>query len=579
MDPLPSSPPSREEFYDESFLEESHYEESYHEEPHHEEPYHKEPSLEELSPEFLRLRTWYTPDTPETGFRTVNDWYSCKVEEWLMDVEVSNDPEDLVALTPGELSRARAWLSDRFQVVKPKYQVPPPTPVASNTGKGDKYDGESDDEGTDVLDTDEGSDPEYQVKVPSRARDGKQDGSQDDGQGAAQGANQGDGHGDAQDDTQKDASDDAQDDSNEHDYDESVGEVKYKEDRVKRSSAARTATIVSEEENSIQERESSSLSGPVAEALVELGEDIAALSSTSSLGSVSDFSSRVGDNAAGVDLAGSDLGGVGLDGIGLGIGLPGSDIAGINLNNFEFVPPPLAEEKYHGGHELLDLRQIQPDYSGYYIVCPIHYQSLTEARPNYSDYYFQLMIDPHDAGTKIVIGKDCQPGTPDTNASDDYNPNEFIVDDYTPDDDIPTKVFRPRAQAPAQAMMLYLLFKGYDVKDIADEMSILDVNFLYKTESRWLKTLRVPQLWDMTEAAIDRIVPLVLAEKQWWERKIAPNGRKITRAMRIAQYRCRVIHVKRLLRKSTENYFFWRFLAYRYHCDIPGGPVIQPQDN
>jgi hypothetical protein len=216
-----------------------------------------------------------------------------------------------------------------------------------------------------------------------------------------------------------------------------------------------------------------------------------------------------------------------------------------------------------------DLRIVREPYSGFYIVSPSPIESMLSVNDNYSDYYNIPLIDPK-AGAKAFV---------DDEVIECKSPSSlFSSSFFIPDEDVANRLHTPRSQVPAQAIIQYLTFKGVPLQTIAKKLSVLDADFLYKSESRWWKKTRIPELWQLNDNIINHVLDVCKSDKLWWEEELDGFGRKIPTALQILQSRVRVTEVKRLAQKSIENYLWWRLRGETVHCDLPKGPLLRQGD-
>jgi hypothetical protein len=446
---------------------------------------------------------------------------SCdRVKNWLLNQDASTDPDNrVVALTRDELLRLKGASADIYQVIMPEYHVPPPSHGVSVTG--------------DAVEAGEGCQNVFQDEAQGGGQDGVQDEVHDEVGDGAQESTQGA----DQDTVQEVASTNAEETKAEEEETiielrrvllaarnpqgdfgfESGREARFKHYMAKDMAAKKRKEAAAKELAAKQEQASNS----TAETPAQPEQNSSARTDNSA--------SKQGD------------------------------------------------DEYAREHELKDLRHVPKPYYGFYIAAPVSGQSIVEVHDNYSDYYQLPLVDPR-AGSRLILGIQLGHHRQETTFSEEYNPEDYIPDDEIPDDEIPNYVHPPRSQVPAQAIILHLLFKGYAIDDIANELSLLDTDFLYKNESRWWKRTRVPELWQLNEPIIDDVVRVARAGRQWWEADRDRQDRPMPPAMRIIQRRMRVRNVIRLARKSVENYFWWRLTGERIHCDIPCGHVIREVD-
>lgn len=234
--------------------------------------------------------------------------------------------------------------------------------------------------------------------------------------------------------------------------------------------------------------------------------------------------------------------------------------------------------QYAQENEIKDLRLVRPVFMGFYIAAPDLGQLMDQVQSNFSSWYSIPIIDPGVDST-IILGKEFEYNCYDTPLSEDYESDCCIPLDLIPDDDLPVLINPPRSQPPAQALILHLLFRGRDIDEIADVLSRLDDEFLYKTESRFWNRVRIPQLWQLNEPAVLEILAAAQSSELWWEKTTDILGKEIPSSLQIMQSRIRANKVKQLARKSVENYFWWRFMGQRVHSDIPTGHIIRESDN
>lgn len=213
----------------------------------------------------------------------------------------------------------------------------------------------------------------------------------------------------------------------------------------------------------------------------------------------------------------------------------------------------LADEQYDRDHQIRDLRDIVPPYTGFYVISPNVNESMLEVGDNYSDYYGMPLIDPRPKSRfRIVI-------------DDDDESEEF-------DRDIVYNLHTPKSQPAAQAIMQYLIFKGLPIDEVATALSRLDADFLYTSPSRWWKRHRFPELWELNDEVVAIALDVCKAEEQWWEGNLDRLGRPIPPALRILQSRVRARQVINLARKSIESYLWWRLRGRLVNLEIPRGP-------
>jgi hypothetical protein len=216
----------------------------------------------------------------------------------------------------------------------------------------------------------------------------------------------------------------------------------------------------------------------------------------------------------------------------------------------------LADDQYDRNHQIKDLRDILPPYTGFYMAAPNTDESMLEVGDNYSDYYGLPLIDPKPNNRHQVV-KD--------NASVDE-------DSESGDEGTPINLHAPRSQPASQAILQYLVFKGLPIDNVAATLSALDAEFLYKSPSRWWKKNRFPELWELNDAVVAVALDICKADKQWWEEDLDSLGRPIPPALRLLQSRVRLRQVKTLARKSIESYLWWRLRGQAIHLDLPRAP-------
>ena len=536
---------------------------------------------------------WRDPDQEPMAFGA--DAHS--ITNWLLNQQHPSDPKSgVVALTAPELRRLKGRSADRYQVVKPAYQVPPPSVASSVDGDEDEY--ENEDERT--------------QEVGDKIED--LDGIQDEAGSVQDGIPYGTGlvQDEIPDETQSvgdEVQDQVQEDAPEPDQEGAIDEPLTEEEdnfialrevllathdpadpfesgrflshnlhfhrtreavaeRKKAANAAAKARAEPNQPAQATEDVTARNEAPALEhdheegAQEQVEQDVTARTDLSALERGNEEAHRKqAEHDATAALERAD-----------------EEASRMQAEHDAIAALKKGDAECARKHEVKDLRHVQERYSGFYIAAPTMAESMLEVHQNYSDYYELPLVDP-SGGSKIILGRGLEHQRRDTLFSEEYNPSDYTPFDEIPDDDKPRLIHPPRSQAPAQAIILHLLFKGNTVDDVATELSLLDNDFLFKSESRWWKRTRVPELWQLNEPSVEEVLVVARGyKKQWWEADVDANGQPMPNAMRMLQSRLHVKNIKRLARQAVENYLWWRFMGQRIHCDIPSGHVIREYD-
>ena len=246
---------------------------------------------------------------------------------------------------------------------------------------------------------------------------------------------------------------------------------------------------------------------------------------------------------------------------------------------------PEAEYKYM--HK--DLRKLLGPYKGFHVALGTASRpEIFDQRDNLSDYYGMPLVETgrnHKfelIGLVNLVEQEYQRvGAEDGGDYGYENRDPDEVDSASSDYDQTMNVLcRPRSQLPGQALMIYLLYSGFSIDDMAKILRGVDETFLYESESRWWKGYRIPQHTQFTELIAEKTISITPAEKEWWEEEFDPEwslyaGTKIPDGMKIMKYRMRERKLKYFAMAAVENYLWWRLLGQQPHKEIKSGPLMR----
>jgi hypothetical protein len=246
---------------------------------------------------------------------------------------------------------------------------------------------------------------------------------------------------------------------------------------------------------------------------------------------------------------------------------------------------PEAEYKYI--HK--DLRKLLGPYKGFHVAPGTASKPEIFDQPeNLSDYYGMPLVETGRNHKFELIGLvnlvEQEYQRAGAEGSGDYgyeNRDPDEVDSASSDYDQTLNVLcRPRSQLPGQALMIYLLYSGFSIDDMAKVLRGVDETFLYESDSRWWKGYRIPQHTQFTELIAEKTISITPAAKEWWEEEFDPEwslyaGKKIPEGMKIMKYRMRARKLKYFAMAAVENYLWWRLLGQQPHKDIKSGPLMR----
>jgi hypothetical protein len=542
------------------------------------------------------------------------------VSEWVMDQPTPLQGDGIVALTEENLSRLRQEVGGDYQVVKPECDVPENSRASSVAGDvGKDKDGDDDEGQNEAKNENSNEHDEVHDKIKKDDDDDYQDGGQG-GHGATQGGAAGDKL--STDNAQNEARDGANETTQDNIADKSAGNetiedeltllvrillLAHKRDPVTDTvpptdflglmEAARKARLAEKFGPRLQAKRlrPARLVQPTQTIHTEKHDEGAFTRTKTSVPEqkVEKGAGEQVEGSSATSTGNSHLHQTDNNEVSLSVSqqrIPASKEASTiklpdaSRQQDEEAVRAIVDELKRGDeqcakeHEIKDLSAVGPAFSGFYIAAPNPGQPMVQVEGNTSSWYNIPIIDPLVDST-VVLGREYEHRRCDTPSPEDYDSDGCIPLDMIPDDDLPVVINPPRAQAPAQALILHLLFKGHDIDHIAEALSRLDDEFLFKSESRYWKRVRVPQLWELNTPAVLEVLAVAQSEELWWEKTTDALGKEIPMSLQLMQSRLRANKVKQLARKSVENYLWWRFKGERIHEDIPKGHIIREFDN
>jgi hypothetical protein len=211
-----------------------------------------------------------------------------------------------------------------------------------------------------------------------------------------------------------------------------------------------------------------------------------------------------------------------------------------------------------------ELQRLLGHHPGFFIVAGSYEVDFSDAPNNLSDFYRIPLIESQASwGSNLVKIKDGEEDSVDNAtlaAEIEQRVLPFMGDHSTfisPAGDVdvvdpsrnPNIVQRPFSQVPAQAIIIYLLFRGMAVDEICKKLASLTDDFLYKATSRWCGDLRVPEHTQLNDNIVEKVLEIEEADGHGCEKD------DISTAMRMMQTEKYEAKVKVLAKKSLENYF------------------------
>jgi hypothetical protein len=200
-----------------------------------------------------------------------------------------------------------------------------------------------------------------------------------------------------------------------------------------------------------------------------------------------------------------------------------------------------------------DLRKILGPYPGFYIVGGITQPGSFDITNNHSDYYGMPLVEPElKWGSNQIKDQDELP-TDDSMSDTSTAVSTTSLYDYCELQQVAFKA--PRSQAPGQALIIYLLFRGTPINEICKKLGTLNVQFLHKCESRWWKLDRVPEHSQLNDNIVEKVLKIAKAAPRVWEEEVDKEGKPLPQAMRDFYIRMHDQETTALAKKCVENYF------------------------
>jgi hypothetical protein len=238
------------------------------------------------------------------------------------------------------------------------------------------------------------------------------------------------------------------------------------------------------------------------------------------------------------------------------------------------MPPPteyktiaevVAENKRHQG---LRSHGIQ--------VLAIDPAKMYESEDNHSDYYGMPVIESPNAFTawetdlelaESKYKKDKKRKAHKVKINTTYDNS----DDEDPKDK-PNEFYPMHSQIASHSLILHLAGRGNSGAMIGTLLGPLHETFIFRSESRYFRGLRIPEHWQFTPSSFATVMQHCKMDFQKWQRERDELG-KIPQELRDCMMRRRKRVCTYLAKDVFENYLYWRCMrGQRYHkrIEIPG---------